>query len=86
MSTAFAVLCFISEIFVLTIRAFRIIEIVYCAALGAGLFRSLIIERFVFREEKLKLAALGTNKYLHLKSSRQEIGQVAEYPAGFAEL
>lgn len=79
-------LCFISEIFVLTIRAFRIIEIVYCAALGTGLFRGIIVEHFIFREKKLKLSALGTNKYLHLKSTRQEIGQVAEYPAGFAEL
>jgi hypothetical protein len=40
---------------------------VYRAALRAGLFRGLIVERFVFREEKLKLAALWANKYLHLR-------------------
>ena len=64
-------LCFISEIFVFTLRAFGVIEIVYRAALGAGLFRGIIVERFVFREEELKLSALWANQYLHFKRARQ---------------
>ena len=63
----------------LTIRAFRIIEIVYRAALGAGLFRGLIVERFVFREEKLEFSALGANKNVYLESSGNEIKQIIYY-------
>ena len=72
-------LCFVSEIFVLTVRTFRIIEIMDSAALGAGLFRGLIVERFVFREEKLEFSALGANKNVYLESSGNEIKQIIYY-------
>ena len=72
-------LCFISEIFVFTLWAFGIIEIMDRAAFGTGLFRSLIVERFVFREEKLEFSALGANKNVYLESSGNEIKQIIYY-------
>ena len=74
-----AVLCFISEIFVFTLWAFWIIKIMDRAALGAGLFRSFIVERFVFRKEKFEFSALGANKNVYLESSGNEIKQIIYY-------
>ena len=79
-------LCFISKVFVLTLRTFRVIEIVYSAAVGASPLRGLVVDLLVFREEKLELAALGTNVYLYFKRTRQKIRQIAEDPAGLTEL
>lgn len=79
-------LCVLSEILMITLRAFRIIEIVDRSAYGAGLLRSFIIKNFVFGKIKLKLTALGADVDLNLKRARKKIRKVAEDPPRFSEL
>ena len=62
-----------------TLWAFGIIEIVDRAAFGASLFRGIIVDGFVFREEELKLSALWANKNVYLESSGNEIKQIIYY-------
>ena len=76
----------ISEILMITFRAFRIIEIVDRSAYRAGLLRSFIVEDLVFGKIKLKLTALRTDVDLNLKRTRQKIRKVAEDPSRLSEL
>lgn len=63
-------LCYLLEIFVIAFRTFRIVEIMYRAAIGAGHLRNVFIYILCLRKIKLKLAALGADVYFDLECAR----------------
>ena len=75
----------ISEIFVLTFRALRVVEIVYRAALGAGLLRRFVVERLALRKEKFEFTAFWADININLQAARNEIKKIIYYRSNVGE-